>query len=216
VLPLAELLPRIDVLVECATADSFPAIARAALAAGKHLVCVSAGGIPDFPDIEDFASRHGGRVQIATGAFPGFDAIRVAAEGNITSIRHVSRQKPQSMAHEQYVVDQGFDFAKTPPERPVKVFEGSAREAAASFPRHFNVAVSLSLAGIGLDRTHVEVWVDPSITGAIHTVDVESDVTSLTLTVRNIPSANPRTSRAVVPSILAALRALSAPLKVGS
>ena len=81
---------------------------------------------------------------------------------------------------------------------------------------HFNVAVSLSLAGIGFDKTTVEVWADPDIPGAIHHVEVDGDDISLTLESRNRPSQNPRTSRIVAPSIIAAIRALVAPVTVGS
>jgi aspartate dehydrogenase len=120
------------------------------------------------------------------------------------------------MAHEQYVLDQGYDFAKNPPSKAVRIFEGTAGEAAAHFPRHFNVAVSLSLAGIGFDRTRVEVWVDPDIPGAIHQLEVAGEEITLSMTSRNRPSENPKTSRIVAPSIIAALRAMVAPVTVGS
>jgi len=216
VLDLHEIVGQVDVVVECTTAAAFPEIARAVIDAGRSMICVSAAGILDFPDMIAEAARTGARIQIATGAFPGFDAIRVAAEGTITSVRHSSHQKPDSLAGEEYVRRQGLHFEEAPPKDPVRVFSGTAREAAEAFPRHFNVAVSLSLAGIGYDRTTVEVWADPSASGAVHTVELESDVSSLSLTIRNKPSDNPRTSKAVVPSILAALRSLVTPLHVGS
>ena len=113
-------------------------------------------------------------------------------------------------------VRRGFDF-RQPLAAAVKVFEGSAGEAAAAFPRHFNVAISLSLAGVGFDRTRVEIWADPDIPGAIHNVEVEADEVVLSLTSRNRPSdSNPKTSRIIAPSVLAALRSMVAPLHVGS
>jgi aspartate dehydrogenase len=216
VVPLAELPGLVDVVVECATADSFPEIARATLTAGKLLIAVSAGGVPNCPEMVALARTHGGRVKIASGALPGLDILRCAAEGTIRRVHLRSLIKPGSMAHEKYVLDRGFDFATNPPTAAVKVFEGSAGEAAAAFPRHFNVAVSLSLGGIGFDRTTVEVWVDPDIPGAIHNVEVEADDIGLTMQSRNRPSANPRTSRIVSPSILAAIRSLLSPVIVGS
>lgn len=216
VVALQELPALCDVVVECATADSFPEIARAVLTAGKFLVCVSAGGVPNCPELVDLAHRHGGRVRIASGAMPGLDIIRCAAEGTIRSVHLKSRIKPESMAHEQYVLDHGYDFTNDPPKKAVKIFEGTAGEAAACFPRHFNVAVSLSLAGIGFDRTRVEVWVDPGIPGAIHDVELDGEEIALSMTSRNRPSENPRTSRIVAFSVIAALRALVAPLTVGS
>ena len=216
VVPLAELPDHADVIVEAATAMAFPEIARVVLTAGKTLIAVSAGGIPACPDMTELAERHGGRVRIASGALPGLDAIRGAAEGRIHSVRLFSRLRPDSLVHEEYILAKGFDFT-TPPKDRVKVFEGSAREAAAAFPRHFNVAITLSLGGIGFDRTMIEVYADPTVPGAIHKVEVESDDVGLTMESRNRPSAtNPRTSRMVAPSIMAALRSMVAPIQVGS
>jgi aspartate dehydrogenase len=127
-----------------------------------------------------------------------------------------SRIKPSSMAHEPYVLERGHDFTKELPKAPIKIFEGTAGEAAGHFPRHFNVAVSLSLAGIGFDRTTVEIWIDPDIPGAIHQVELDGEDIGLTMTSRNRPSENPRTSRIVAPSIIAALRAMVAPVVSGS
>jgi aspartate dehydrogenase len=147
---------------------------------------------------------------------PGLDILRCAAEGKIRSVHLKSLIKPSSMAHEHYVKERGFDFERTPPTAPVKIFEGTAREAATAFPRHFNVGIALSLGGIGFERTTVEIWIDPSVPGAVHQVEVDAEDIGLTMTSRNRPSANPRTSRIVAPSIIAALRALVAPVLVGS
>ncbi len=216
VLPVAELPAHADVIVECATGDALPEIARAALAAGKVLVPVSVGGLAAHPEVLDWAGVHGGRIKVATGALPGLDAIRAAAEGEIRSLKLTSRIRPDSLVREAYVRERGFDFTQ-PISRPVQVFAGTAREAALAFPKHFNVAVTLSLAGIGLDRTEVLVVADPDVAGAVHQVEVDAADIQLSLTSRNRPSAtNPRTSRAVAPSIMAALRALVAPVQVGS
>jgi len=216
VVPLAELPGHADVVVECATADAFPEIARVVMAAGKTLVAVSVGGLPNCPELVDLARAHGGRVKIASGALPGLDIIRSVKEGEIRSVKLTTRLRPNSLAHEAYILNQGFDFS-TPPAESVKVFDGTAGEAAACFPRHFNVAVTLSLGGIGFERTRVEVWCDPTVPGTIHQVDVDALDGNLTLISRNTPSpTNPRTSRIVAPSILAALRGLTDPIQVGS
>lgn len=216
VVPVAELVDHADVIVECATAEAMPEIARIALDAGKILVPVSMGGLAAHPELLDEVARHGGRIRIATGALPGLDAVRIAAEGPVQSVVLTTRLRPESLAGEAYVRERGFDFHE-PPAVAVQVFEGTARQAALAFPRHFNVAVSLSLAGIGLDRTLVEVIADPDVSGTVHRIDVDSDAFQLSLESRNQPSAtNPRTSRAVAPSVLAAVRSLIAPVHVGS
>jgi aspartate dehydrogenase len=216
VVPLAKLPAMCDVVAECATGAAFAEIARTVVTAGKDLICVSAGGLLAIPDLAELAQRHHARVQIASGAMPGLDILRCAAEGTIRKIRHKGRIPPSSLANEPYVLEQGFDFREKPPTEAVKVFEGTAREAARHFPRHLNVAVALSLAGVGFERTIIELWLDPTITGAIHWVEIESEEVGLTLISRNIPSENPKTSRIVAPSILAALRARVAPIYVGS
>ncbi len=216
VVPLADLPAHADVVVECATADAFPEIARVVVGAGRLLVAVSVGGLPNCPELLELARSHGGRVKVASGALPGLDIIRSVKEGTIRSVQLTTRLRPNSLAHEPYIIGQGFDFT-TPPPAAVKVFDGTAGEAAASFPRHFNVAVTLSLGGIGFDRTRVTVYCDPDVPGAVHQVDVEADDAGLTLISRNRPSpTNPRTSRIVAPSILAALRSLVDPITVGS
>jgi aspartate dehydrogenase len=216
VVPVAELPEHADVVVECATGDALPEIARATLCAGKVLVPISVGGLAAHPEVLEWPGMLGGRIRVATGALPGLDAIRSAAEGEIRSLRLTSRIRPDSLVQEEFVRARGFDFTK-PLEEPVQVFEGTAKEAALAFPKHFNVAVTLSLAGIGLDRTAVVVLADPGVPGAVHQVEVDAADIQLSLTSRNRPSAtNPRTSRAVAPSIMAALRALVAPVQVGS
>ena len=216
VVPADELPSHADVIVECATYEGFRAVVEPALQAGKHVIAVSVGALAENLDLIDLAERTGGCLQIANGAMPGLDIVRCAAEGNIRSLTLTSHIRPESLAHEAYILDRGFDFG-TLPAQAVEVFKGSAREAAAAFPRHFNVAVALSLAGIGLDRTQVEIYADASLPGARHTVTVDSDLISLSLTSQNRPSPeNNRTSRIVAPSILAALRGLVSPLRLGS
>ena len=98
----------------------------------------------------------------------------------------------------------------------MRIFAGSAREAIVGFPANVNVAVGLSLAGIGPDRTTMEIWADPRVTRNTHTITVDSDSASLTMTIENIPSENPKTGRITARSAIALLRKMSAPLAVGT
>jgi aspartate dehydrogenase len=215
VVSLDDLVFGADIIVECATAQSFPLIAHKVLGSGKILVAVSVAELPSYPELIDLAQLHGGRIRVASGGLPGLDAVRAVKEGHIEHIKLSTTFRPESLAHEPFVLEQGFDFSVAPATK-VKVFEGTAREAAAAFPRHFNVGIALSLAGIGFDRTAIEVWVDPHVEGAVQHIEVKADIADLTLISRNRPSANPRTSRIVAPSIMAALRSYIDPLQVGT
>jgi aspartate dehydrogenase len=99
---------------------------------------------------------------------------------------------------------------------PKLVFSGTAREAAAGFPANVNVAAALALAGIGPDRTMAEIWADPSVDRNCHIVEVDSDSARFTVSIENIPSDNPRTGRITALSVLASLRKLRSPLRVGT
>ena len=76
--------------------------------------------------------------------------------------------------------------------------------------------VALSLAGIGPDKTTLEIWADPTVTRNIHRIVVKSDSASIDMTIENIPSENPKTGRITALSVIALLRKLTAPVRVGS
>jgi aspartate dehydrogenase len=212
---LAALPESADVIVECLPPKLFPTIARAAVARGRVFMPLSVGALLDHMELVDLARQTGARIVVPTGALLGLDAVRATAEGRIASATIVTRKPPAGLAGAPLLVERGLSVEGL--KAPLKVFAGSAREAIAGFPANVNVAVALSLAGIGPDRTQVEVWADPTVTRNTHTVIVKSDSSDLTMTIENIPSEeNPRTGRITALSVLAALRRLTSPLVVGS
>jgi aspartate dehydrogenase len=203
-----------DLAVECAPADALERICRPMLAAGKQVMVLSAGALLPRTDLIEFAKAHGGQIIVPTGALLGLDAVSAAAEGTIHSVRMTTRKPPNGLAGAPYLVANGISVDGL--NGPKRVFSGTAREAAAGFPANVNVAAALSLAGIGPDRTTIEIWADPAVTRNCHTIEVDSDSARFTLAIENIPSENPRTGRITALSVLAALRKLAAPLRVGS
>ncbi|MEM6905216.1 MAG: aspartate dehydrogenase domain-containing protein, partial [Pseudomonadota bacterium] len=100
---------------------------------------------------------------------------------------------------------------------PTRVFEGTAREAARAFPANVNVAAALALAGLGPERTRVEVWADPSLTRNVQSVRIAACSGEAEMTIRNVPSAeNPRTGRITALSVIACLRRMTAPMVAGT
>ena len=124
------------------------------------------------------------------------------------------RSPPRGLAGAPYLERNGISVEGL--NAPKRVFSGSARAAAAGFPANVNVAAALSLAGIGPDRTVVEIWADPSVDRNCHCIEVDADSARFSLTIENIPSENPRTGRITALSVLAALRKLHAPIRVGT
>ena len=80
------------------------------------------------------------------------------------------------------------------------------------------MAAALALAGTGLDETLVDLWVDPDSVGTALRIELDSDAITLDLTAWNRPSDGKKggTSKIVAASIVAALRAMVSPLRVGS
>ena len=168
-----------------------------------------------FADLVALARRSGARILVPTGALLGLDAVRAAAEGTIRSVRMVTRKPPAGLAGAPYLVERGIVLDGL--AEPRLLFEGSAREGARGFPANVNVAAALALAGIGPDRTRLQIWADPGVTRNTHTIEVEGEEASFRMTIENVPSLeNPRTGRLTPLSVLAALRRLTATLVVGT
>lgn len=211
---LREFPDRSDLAVECAPASVFEPICRPMLEAGKSVMVLSAGALLKHPHLIDLAKATGGQIVVPTGALLGLDAVTAAAEGEIKSVRMITRKPPNGLAGAPYLVAHNISVEGL--NEPKRVFAGSAREAAAGFPANVNVAAALSLAGIGADRTTIEIWADPTVDRNCHTIEVDADSANFSLTIANVPSENPRTGKITALSVLAALRKLHAPIRVGT
>ena len=212
--PLEELEPLADIVVEAAPAALLPAIAEPFLRAGKGVVVLSAGALLRAGHLIDLAREHGGQITVPTGALIGLDAVAAAAEGVIHSVRMVTRKPVRGLAGAPYLVENGIAIEDI--REPLRVFRGTPREAAIGFPANLNVAVALSLAGIGPDRTELEIWADPALTRNTHRIEVDADSASFAMSIENIPSENPKTGRITALSVVACLRKMGAPLRVGT
>ena len=203
-----------DLLVECAPAAVLPDICRPMLSARKRVMVLSAGALLSHPDLIELADHKSGQIIVPTGALIGLDAVTAAAQGVIHSVRMVTRKPPLGLAGAPYLVENNISVEGLTEAK--RVFAGTAREAAAGFPANVNVVAALSLAGIGPDRTMIEIWADPSVTRNCHAIEVNSDSARFSMSIENIPSENPRTGRITALSVLAALAKLHAPLRVGT
>jgi len=211
---LTELADDCDIVVESLPPTLFRDVALSTIDKGRILMPLSVAQLLENSDLIERARQKGARILVPTGALIGLDAVRAAAEGTIHSVKMVTRKPPAGLEGAPYLRDKGISVSGL--KEPLKVFDGSAREGARGFPANVNVAAALSLAGIGPDRTRLEIWADPNVTRNTHTISVDADTARFTMTIENIPSENPRTGKSVAPSTVAALRALVSELKVGT
>ena len=204
-----------DVVVEGLPPKMFRGVAEAVIAHGRIFMPLSVGQLLENWDLVDLAKAKGARILVPTGALIGLDAVRAAAEGEIRSVTMITRKPPGGLEGAPYLVAhnislQGLNAAK-------KVFDGTAREGARGFPANVNVAAALSLAGIGPDKTRLEIWADPALDRNTHRIEVDADSARFSMMIENVPSVeNPRTGRITALSAVAALRGLVAELKVGT
>jgi aspartate dehydrogenase len=175
---------------------------------------LSSSALLPRPELIELARDRGGQIIVPTGALIGFDAVTAAAEGTISSVQMVTRKPPTGLAGAPYLIEKGISLDGL--KSALCVFKGSARDAAAAFPANVNVVAALSLAGIGPDRTTIEIWADPAVSRNCHQIKVESDSASFAMSIENIPSENPKTGRITALSVIAALRKLTSPLQVGT
>jgi aspartate dehydrogenase len=210
-----ELARRCDLIVECAPSAAFAGIVHPAAEAGRTIVTVSAAALIDNMGLVEAARASGGRIILATGALLGFDAVRAAAKGVIYSVRMVTRKPPRSLLGAPYLEANHIDLTNL--RAPLRLFAGSAREGARGFPANVNVAAALALAGIGPDRTELEIWADPGLSRNTHTIKVDADSVRFEMTIENVPTAERSgTGRVTALSVIAALESLVSVLRVGS
>ena len=215
VLALAELAEVADVIVECAPAAVFPELATASIRKGRCLMPLSVGALLNHIELIDQAKVTGAKIIVPTGALIGLDTVRAMAVGTIHRVMLQTRKPPNGLAGAPHLIDNEIDISNL--SEPLCVLKGSARDAARGFPANVNVAAALALAGIGPDKTQVEVWADPTIDRNIQAVTIVSDSGEATMTINNIPSdENPRTGRIVANSVIATLKRMTSPMVAGT
>jgi len=169
ILPIDQLGQYADIVIECAPKSVFTAIANSAIENGCTFMPLSVGALLDNMELIDSARKKEAVIFVPTGALLGLDAVKAVSEGEVHSITLVTRKPPTGLSGAPYLIENDIDIEKL--SKAKQVFAGTAREAAKAFPANVNVAAALALAGIGPERTTVQVWADPSVNGRIEFYD---------------------------------------------
>jgi len=197
----------LDWVLEAAGGAAVRAHVPALWAAGVSTIVMSIGALVD-PAVDAAyraALARGVRVVLPSGGIAGLDGVRaLAATGGLQSACITTTKAPAGLRGAPHLERHRIVL---PEDRPITVFEGSARDAVAGFPANVNVAIALSLAGLGPDATWVVVRSDPGATRTRQLIEAEGDAARLEIRIESKPSpTNPRTSYLAGASAIAALR----------
>ena len=214
VVSMEEMLDRVDLAVEAAGQASLPDFVPAALARGRDVMVMSVGGLLGHDDWFRQAKEKGSKIYVPSGAIAGLDGIKSASVGRIQSVVLTSRKPVAALRGSKYVEEHGIDLESLKEE--TIIFQGSAEEAARAFPATSNVAASVRLAADAAAPVCVRIMAVPGGSKNIHEIRMEGEFGKLSMTVENVPSANPRTSQLAAFSALATLRNLTRSLRVGT
>lgn len=175
------------------------------LSSGVELVLISVGSLADaalLHALERAASRGGSRVLLPAGAIAGLDGLLSLRQAGLSKVKYTSTKPPASWKNTP--ADGAFRLDEL--RRATVIFSGTAAEAARLYPKNANLAAAVALAGLGLDRTQVELVADPTVTQNIGRIDAESAYASLSVVLGGRSAAdNPKTSQITGMSVLAAL-----------
>jgi aspartate dehydrogenase len=183
-----------DIVGECAGHGAVSDYGEAVLRNGIDLVVASVGALADervMHSLKAAAGSGGGRLLVPSGAVGGIDGLLAARNAGLTSATYTSAKPPVA-------------WKGTPAERVLDLdaqtsantfFVGSAREAAIQYPKNVNIGATVAFAGLGLDRTRVQLVADPALTAPLGIIEAEGEFGRFRFeTLAFASPANPKTS----------------------
>ncbi len=202
----------IRLALECANQKVARECAPFFIANGMDLLIMSVGALVQgdfFRDLARAAEENGARIYLPSGAVGAMDALQAAKVQGLEEVSLTTRKPPRSLGKIEGVDLEGL-------KEPRVIFEGPAAEAVVKFPQNVNVAATISLAGIGPDKTLVRVVADPSIQQNIHEIRANGNFGSFEIRLANLPNPeNPKTSLLACLSVVSLLKKIRATVQIG-
>jgi len=167
---------------------------------------MSVGALADeglFNELLEILNKTGRRIYIPSGAIAGLDGVKAAKTKGIESVELTTRKPPTELG--------------TTTDKETVLYEGPAREGIKKFPKNVNVAATLSLAGVGFDRTKLRIIADPRVDKNIHEIRVKGIFGGFNIKMENLPSPNnPKTSYLAAMSAIATLKGITGAVRLGT
>lgn len=221
VLYVADVVPilnDIKLMVEAASQDAARYYAPLALSAGVDVLIMSIGVFQDEQfqgDAFRLAKRKGAKIFLPSGAIGGIDALSAASLEGIDDVTLTTTKPPSAFGPNPYLESKGIKASEL--RERTELFSGSAREAVKYFPQNINVAATISLAGVGFERTRIRIMCDPQVQTNEHHLKARGKFGELDVVTRNVPSPrNPKTSYLAALSAISAIRKITGHIWVGA
>lgn len=202
----AFLQSNVDIIVECA---GVPAVKQTAsrIVKEKDMLITSVGALADeefYTKLKMISHSSECKIYLPSGAIGGLDTIRAAKVlGGLDAVTLVTRKPLDALSTESMT-------------KETVLFEGAAKDAIENYPENMNVAITLSLAGVGVEKTQVKLIADPYVEKNIHTITARGDFGKMEITIENNPSPkNAKTSYLTALSILSSLQSLTEQISIG-
>ncbi len=204
-----------DIIIEAAGQDTLKLYGLEVLERGIDLLVTSIGLFTNDGLLNEFieiAEQSSSRILLASGALPAIDWMSAAS---LSGVREVSITQTKPVA--SWIgtsADKLIDLRAI--DKATCFFQGTAREAASTFPRSSNITAMLALATAGLDSTMVKLIADPTSPGMSTHIDFDSLAGQLQVDWQGVPSKlNPSTSADVPLSVVRSIRNLSSIINYG-
>jgi aspartate dehydrogenase len=194
-----------DIVVEAASHEAVAQFGVAVLSAGKCFHVLSAGALTDDRlrrRLEEAAAQGNARLLILAGALAGFDGLLSMRASGLRSVKYTCTKPVGAW---RGTIAESLTCLDDVKGRQI-IFSGNAREAANAFPQNANLAAAVALAGLGFERTRVELIADSESQENSARLEAESESERLDVSFVGLPfSGNPKSSRVTAMSAIAAL-----------
>ncbi|HEU5461023.1 MAG TPA: aspartate dehydrogenase [Nitrososphaeraceae archaeon] len=200
----------IELVVEAASQNAVTSYLNQLILFKKDVLVMSVGAFADsdfFSEVIRNVENNNINIYVPSGAIAGIDALK-SVKNSISYVTLTTTKNPKSLKDSPFFKQNNLTVDSI--KKRTLIFEGSAIEAVKNFPTNVNVAALLGLAGIGVEKTKVNVIADPSIRINKHEIKVIGKFGELIVRVKNIPSStNPKTSYLAILSVIECLRSIT-------
>lgn len=200
----------VELVIEAASQNAITSYLNQLISFKKDVLVMSVGAFANsafFSEVSRNVESNDINIYVPSGAIAGIDALK-SVKNSVSYVTLTTTKNPNSLKDSPFFKNNNFTVDSI--KKRTLLFEGSAIEAVQNFPANVNVAALLGLAGIGVEKTKVNVIADPSIRINKHEIKVIGKFGELIVRVKNIPSStNPKTSYLAILSVIECLRSIT-------